>query len=171
MPKGRRKLTLKSFTDCILNSALLLVSIAKSRLEARRVARVCLMESYASSTNLDGIFLGTATDGIAAACMYRLGFRLGGREVSARVQKRGCARGTGNWARRGRPRREVWRATETEKGMRGGVLRLRQAGVEEKAAGYGSTAASAEDWMDSVAAAHSRWHRAARHLPSCPPCR
>ena len=126
MPKGRRKLTLRSFTDCILSSALLLVSIAKSRLEARREARVCFMESYASSSNLDGIFRGTATDGIAAACV----FRLWGRESSRWVQERGCARGTGNSARRGCPRPERCGAAETEKGgggaveVRGGVLKL-----------------------------------------------
>ena len=133
MPKGRRKLTLKSFTDCILNSALLLVSIAKSRLEARRVARVCFMESYASSSNLDGIFRGTATDGIAAACVFRLGFRLWGREISRWVQERGCARGTWNSARRGCPRPERCGAAETEKGMR-----WRCVGACSRCQGYGS---------------------------------
>ena len=99
-------LTLRSFTDCILKFALLLVSIASWRLDSRNVERVCFMESYASSSSLDGIFLGTATDGIAAVLTHSghgSGFECGPR---ARVY---ACEADETLARRGRPRREVWR--------------------------------------------------------------
>lgn len=86
--------------------ALLLVSIASWRLDSRNVERVCFMESYASSSSLDGIFLGTATDGIAAVLThsgYGSGFECGPR---ARVYA--CEADETLARARGRPRREVW---------------------------------------------------------------
>lgn len=85
--------------------ALLLVSIASWRLDSRNVERVCFMESYASSSSLDGIFLGTATDGIAAVLTHS--GHGSGFERGPRARAYACEADE-TLARRGRPRREMW---------------------------------------------------------------